>query len=110
MLGGEPVIERQRHCARRGQFNDKMTVAVERAEKIAAAMGVEDRGVARGARGRRPFGGNAVGRDLLDLDVIRQPKGEAARVGVASALLQVIGARAAQDFGAQRTDLRIAHR
>src|SRR5215469_12128976 len=57
MLGCEPVVERQRHAVGgTPEFGDHVTVAVERAEQITAAMDVKDRCVAHRTGGRGPFG------------------------------------------------------
>ncbi len=47
MLGCEPIIERQRrHAAGAAGLGGQMAVAVERADDIAAAMQIEEGGVA----------------------------------------------------------------
>src|SRR5579864_3173458 len=73
-------------------------------------MRVKDRRVACRARGRSPFGGDAVGGDLLNLDVAGQAVSQTTGVGVTPTLVQIIHPWPAQDLGAQRTDLGIAHR
>ena len=71
MLRGETEVERQR--ARAGgaaDLGDGMTVAVDRADDVPAAMEIEDRALAIRVRGGGP-GGHAPSDGGLDRDVRR---------------------------------------
>jgi hypothetical protein len=86
-----------------------MAMAVQRADHIAAAMQVQERGVAVGVGGRGPFGAHATSGHRLDHDIAGQPVGEAARVDVLAPLVVIIRPRTARQFRPQCDDFRIAH-
>ena len=94
MLRREPIVDRQRARPRRApDLGDEMPMAVERADDIAAAVQIQHGLAAIGIRRRCPFRLHAVGSDRFHRDIGRQFVLPAARVDVAAALGDVVGAR-----------------
>jgi hypothetical protein len=110
VLGRLPIVERQGPAAGGAAGRgDQEAMAVVRADGIAAARLLEDRGLARVGRRRGPFGAHAAGGDRLNRDIGGKTVFEAARVEVATPLPVVVGTRPARQLRPQGNDFRISH-
>src|SRR5262252_6662000 len=86
-----------------------MAVAVQRADDIAAAMQIEERGATVGIRGRCPFCRHSVCRWRLDRDIGGASEAEPEGIEILAHLPIVVGARKIRELRPQGGDLRIAH-
>jgi hypothetical protein len=111
MFGRKAIVQRQGPAAGSPTgLGDEVSMAVERANDIAAAMQIKENGVIRSTRRPRPFGPDAVRGDRLQFHIRPQSISQAPFVNVAAALPVIVRARAAGQFFSERDDFWISHR